>query len=150
MAGGLNSLRQSGSAFGAAGLWHAWTRALPGSVGSFGGIYGRWEDVPFRVRVEFMAGGVEGCVNACPAGGSIEVLGSSKRGGRACVYACRKGELFLLILFSLERGGIGIEFGGGDEVGTDGVLVDVYATSFEVGTVRDEVIGVASLPDGEI
>ena len=51
----------------------------------------------------------------------------------------------------LERGeiggGVGVEFGGGDEVGADGVLVDVGAAGFEVIVVEDEMVGIAALPD---
>ena len=45
-------------------------------------------------------------------------------------------------------GGVRVLFGGGDEVGADGVLVDVVASSVEVFGVADAVVGEASLPDG--
>ena len=47
-------------------------------------------------------------------------------------------------------GGVGVEFGGGDEVGADRVLVDVSAAGFEVIAVEDEMVGVATLPDGKL
>ena len=46
-------------------------------------------------------------------------------------------------------GGVGVEFGGGDETGADGVLVDVVAAAVEVVGVADAVVGEASLPDRE-
>ena len=45
---------------------------------------------------------------------------------------------------------MGVEFGGGAEVGADGVLVDVGAAGFEAGQIGDEVVGVAALPGGEV
>jgi hypothetical protein len=47
-------------------------------------------------------------------------------------------------------GGEGVELGAGDEVGADGVLVDVGAADFELFGVADAVVGEASLPDGEL
>ena len=44
---------------------------------------------------------------------------------------------------------MGVEFGGGDKAGADGVLVDVVAAGLEVVCVADVVVGEASLPDGE-
>jgi len=54
---------------------------------------------------------------------------------------------FCLWDFEAIGGGVGIEFGGGDEVGADRVLVDVVAAGFEVVAIKDEVVGVAALPD---
>jgi len=58
--------------------------------------------------------------------------------------------IFLSLGFRAEGGGVGIEFGGGDEICADGILVDVGAAGFEVIAVEDEVVGEASLPDGEL
>lgn len=40
-----------------------------------------------------------------------------------------------------------IDFGGGNEVCADGILVDVGLADFELGSVADAVVGEASLPD---
>jgi len=74
--------------------------------------------------------------------------------GRARVYACRRVASPPLFFCRWDlgpiRGGVRVEFGGGDEVGTDGVLVDVGAAGFKMFAVEDEVVGEAALPDGKL
>ena len=46
--------------------------------------------------------------------------------------------------------GVQVFVGLHDELSADGVLVDVGAAGFEFGAGEDEVVGEASLPDGEL
>jgi hypothetical protein len=45
-------------------------------------------------------------------------------------------------------GRVGVEFGAVGQVCADGVVVEVGAAGFELVPVKDKVVGVATLPDG--
>jgi hypothetical protein len=69
--------------------------------------------------------------------------------GRACVYVRRRLSPSLFLAGWVVGGGVGIKLCRSGEAGADGVLVDVVAAGLEVGTIDDEVVSIAALPDGE-
>ena len=73
----------------------------------------------------------------------------SRKGTRLRVPRAGPPFRFLALSWRAERRREGVEFGGRHQVGADWVLVDIFASGFEVGAVEYEMVGESSLPDGE-
>ena len=74
---------------------------------------------------------------------------SQRKGTRLRVPRIEHSPLVFVVRWSAVCRREGIEVGRCDQVSANWVLMDVIASGFEVGTVEDEMVSEASLPDGK-